>query len=421
MSLKNSRGGKDLSVIPLDLGVEPEANWGGILARSQGYISASPEGPYAPQQKAQISLPLEMCDFRNSTLQFTLTGTAGAGGTFTRFENGIKSIIDRITIQFGSKVVLDIQDYNVLSYVDDLTQDINWFPTVGKYMFGYGTTGERDAWFLLPNKVYAVQLYRNHDDFLHSVLPLQKLGVQMIMNIYFAPVAKCIDTDRTGATYTVNNLQFHYSSLVPSPQWDNMYNEKVISQMPPSFSYVDYDCQEDTNTCLAGITSFSKVLTFKYSALTGVAVTFRLQSVVNDQAGLDKLSSFINPGISSAYLKVGSVQYPQDNTTNNGDRMSMAGEYFGVSLQDKPLAFAGNWESTTTNGTFVLAFPLQKHPYEVQDQRIFSDGVDTSIATSIVLNVTFSAALAANLVMEVVGRYQNTITYNPNGSITWNN
>lgn len=408
------------NILPSALVLNDQYNWGGVLARSQGYISASPEGPYLPNQKAQISMPLELVDLRNSTLQFTVTGTAGTGATYTRFNSGIKSIIDRITIQFGSKVILDIQDYNVVSLMQDLRLDLNWQDTVGALNFGYGSTAVRNSRFLDPTYVYAVQLYSVHQDFLHTILPLQKLGVQLILNIYFAPANQCIESDGTNPTYAVNNLQLHYSSLVPTPNWDQMYNEKVRSDNPPSFVYCGYDAQEDTNTCLAGITNFSKVLTYKYTSLNCVMVLFRsgnLESVsVND-----KLNNFAYPNITSAYLKIGSVQYPQDNSTNLGDRFSMLCECWGISMQNQPIKASQNFASGTP-GSFILAFPLSKHPYEQnEDDNVNSQGIDTSIATSIVLNVQFGTALASNLTMEVIGIYNNCITYNSNGSITWYN
>lgn len=414
MSLTNSRQGRDILMIPDSLSLDDEVGYGGVMASNFTYVSASPEGPYLPQQTSQIQLPLENMMLKGSSLQFRISGTAGAGATYTRFNNDIRSIIKRLFITIGGKLVYDVQNYNVLCHIHNYTKDVNWQNTTAKVLYGYGSAAERNGYFTNPNKIYAVELYDLKNDFFRRFWPLTKIGGQVILNIFWALPSECMESDGTNPTYAVNGLQFHYQSLVVSPEWNNLFNEKVNSDLPPTISYPGFYNQIDTSTLNVGLTTISKVLTFRYASLVSLIIVMRNAANVQNLAFNDKLNSFNYNNINNAYVKIGGIQIPINSTVDNADLLTMYLANYGISNQF-PLSGAVNWGTTS----FVLAFPLSKYVYEDRKNKCLDSGLDLQIATNFVLNISFSTPLAATQQMDIFCVADNTITILPNGSIQW--
>lgn len=409
-------------ILPNDMLINPELNYGGVIARTQTYILPSTgAGNYGPQGKIQFTFPNEMMDFKNSTFQFTLNGTAGGGATYTRINQGIKSIINRITVQAGSKTILDINNYNQVSLLNDLSKDFNLQSTSLKVAMGYGTPTERNNYFASSTKVYAVQLYSLHEEFWHAIMPYNMTKVQLVMNIYLEEANKCIESDGTNPTFTINNCEYHYSSLVPSDGWVNMFNQRLSSvDNFPTYSYNSYDVIEDQSLCQVGVSNISKVLTFKYSQLSGIGIIFRNLAGIDSFATNNKLNNFVYPAITNRQLKIGGISFPNDQQSSNPDEFSMLCEYYDTSMQRVPLGFAVNYDGTgVAPSTYGLFFPLAKFPYQEEDDGIKSQGLSTDIGTNIVLSISFSAPLPSALVMTVFARYNNTIIYNSNGTVSW--
>jgi len=411
MSLKAS--GNEVIGIPDGLAITREFTFGGVMARNNNYISARPQNGYTPGQFFTLEMPLEMLDFRSSTLQFTITGTPAGGATFTRFNKDIRSIFKRIVVRFGSKQVLDVQNNGLLYNILDGNLDVNWESTVGALTTGTGPAAQRNADFLNPNKVYAVQLYNNEDSFFYNVYPFQKLGVQCYIDVYLAPANEVIETDVSGATYVVNNVQWHTASLVPSKDWEIKYGLRL--PLGITFTYLTYENLYDSSVLQAGVSQASKTLSYKYSSLLGVFCVFQTSSTLQSQTTLNKLSTYNFLGLNSANLKIGSQCYPIDTNRSASDLLTMYAELFGLSMRF-PFAQAVNFDSTN----FVLCIPLARHIKENRDIGASLDGLNTSIGTSITLDMGFSAPLPSAQTMNIYGLVENTITFNPNGSITWN-
>ena len=201
--------------LPESLALSEVYKYGGIRSRINNYFSAIPESNYTPGQTIMLQCPMELVDFRSHSLEFTVTGTPGTGATFTRFNKDIRSIIQRMVIKFGGKVVYDCQNQNLLFNLFDGTYDFNWEDSCGLIALGTGDATQRNADFINPNRIYSVQLYGLTPEFLNKVLPLQKLQVQLTIELTLAAPNVCIECDGTNPSYQVNNVRFHYASLVP--------------------------------------------------------------------------------------------------------------------------------------------------------------------------------------------------------------
>lgn len=415
MSLELATSGNVQKVLPQSLGLEPELLLGGVIARANNYISASPENGYLPNQTITLALPFECLDLRGAQLSFTLAGTPAGGATFTRYERDIRSLFNRITVRFGSRYVMDTQQTGLLYNVLDQTYDVNWSSTVGSLTTGSGSTVQRNTDFLNPNKVYSVQLYANEDSFFYNVMPLHKLSVQCYIDFYLAPASEVIESDVNGATYVMNNVQFHVASLVPTNNWNDMFDMKISMNPSITYTYFTYEHLFDSNILQAGTSSCQKVLNYKYSSVIGVIFVMQ-DKRTGSQTQLNKMTKFNFNGVSIAYAKIGSSVYPVDQIRNSSDLLYMFAETMGLSMRF-PFAGAVNFDSTN----FIGAIPLARHIKENRDINLSLDGLNTSLGSSFTLTLGFTPNLPSAQDLHIWAIVENTITYNKNGSITFNN
>ena len=319
-------------LLPEGIAPTSEMRLTGVLARNQSYINAQQPNGLGPNQMATFELPQELLDLRSATFQFTVTGTAGGGATYTRFNQDIRSIIKRVVVRFASKYVVDTQNMGLWYNITNGIKPVNWSTSTGTIAYGTGTTTQRNSLFSNSTYVYAVQLYNLENSLFNEVLPLNKLGVQCYIDIYFAPAAECIESDGTSPTYTVNNMQFHYASLVPNQSWLELYDEQVVRGL--TYSCCNVDNISDTTMLPAGVTSASKILTYKYSSLIGIVAVMRPLANISDVSANDKLNNFLYNNTNMAYVKIGSQQYPINSNQSASDMLTMYADQFGISMRE---------------------------------------------------------------------------------------
>jgi len=401
------------SIVPIT-----EIQLSGVWARNTSYMNAQQPNGLGPNQMATFELPMELLDLRSATFQFTIVGIEGAGATFTRFNSDIRSIIKRMVVRFGSKYVVDTQNINLWFNITNGTKPVNWASSTGAIAYGTGDATNRNALFSNTSYTYAVQLYNLDNSLLNEVLPLNKLGVQAYIDLYFAPANECIESDGVGANYVVNNMQFHYASLVPNESWLSEY-ERQVRGPGVTYSYCSLENITDTTMLAAGITQASKILTFKYQSLIGIIAVMRPSANVSNMAASNKLNNYSYANVNTAYVKIGSQQYPINSNQSASDMLTMYADQFGLSMRED-FAAATNWLGTTLPGSFVICIPLAKHIKEFEKvQNVSVDGLNTSIGTSIVFQLGFSSPLAAAQQIDFFALFESSLTFNPNGSVTW--
>jgi hypothetical protein len=399
--------------IPNDLNLYNVLKYDGVISRINSYQPANPQNGYAPGQLLTFQMPMEFLDFRNGSFQFTLTNTA-PGSTYAYFNRDIRSIFKRITLSFGSKVIYDCQNQNLLYNIMDLLKDPQWKEYNGKVLNSTGSQAERTADFNNPNRVYAVQLYDLRQELLSHALPLQKLNVQLYINIYLAPVNECITTDSLTPNYTLNNAQFHISSLIASPGWNSLYDSRISMGIP--YSYINFENQYDSSILTAGTTRASKSLNFRYSSLTGIIAVMRPSANIQNLTAVDKLNNFPPLNLNTCQLRIGSFVQPTDDLANLADRFSMLCELFGKSTQI-PMDAALLWDTST----FIIAQNLSKHPFSQSGNNIDTNGINTSISNNMILDLSFSVPLPANYTLDVFAMSECSVVFQQNGGIIWNN
>jgi hypothetical protein len=434
MTLRLATDGKCPMGIPEDLQLSPEVCYTGLLATNYTYVSSSPPGPWVGSRgtKIQISMPQELVSFSDSYLEFQITGSVGntAGPPICSFVPDVRSVISRLTVQFASKTIIDIDAYGLLQNVFNLSFSPLWQNYNGSTLVASDSAiGNRQAYFLLPNKVYACRLgfAQGIESLFRKILPFQKLGSIMQIFIYLQDPQNVISSSIaiTGSippSYTVNQVELHYITNVPNDKLDKDYD---LSLRNPgiTFTYRTFDYQLDTSTLASGITSCSKVMNYKYTSLLGFIMVMQQPSVVGNWTADNKMQQFVNPGVNKFYVRWGGVQLPVDAITQDADVFGRYLLMMGIS-DEFPVQASANWNYASSYpalASYVLCTPFAKYPNSIRsDGRIALGGLDSSVATAIQLELGFSVALPSALNLSIWAYFESTITINANGSVTLN-
>jgi hypothetical protein len=413
MSLDIAKQGNVRRALPKDIALNENFKYGGVISRQDVYQQAE-QTNYLPNQKIQFYLPSNMSDLREHTVQFKINGTAyGAPATFTRFEQGISCIFNRLEILFGSTTVMDIVNVNLLKSIIRYASPTNYTAQTGRLLEGTGNAVQRNADFANAARVYAVNF---NCGLLKKVLPLNKLGSQMIIRLTLADPQDCLVTDDvsgTAGTYQVIDPEFHYSVLVMSAEWNQLYDSLVQERGGITVCYKTFDNFQSTNSLLLGVQNSQVVLPFRYSSLLAIMYVMRNSADLTNPLIEGKTTQFNFNNISGSRYKIDSVYYPTDTTR---------------SVQDLYTEFLDTWNlgyySDVLGGlnydtnTFIQAQPLMKHPKDNRDIAGSINGLNTtSSGTSIVNEVRFNVALPAQQQTDFWAVHENCIKMLPNGSI----
>lgn len=405
-----SRNSQPLA-FPPPLGLEKELSYVGLLARNAAFVSFIPEGPYNAGQIAYVDFPNTMMDLRKAFLHFTVTGTPGTGSTYNRFNFDIRSIIKRVEVLIGSRVVVDISNFNVLSNMLNNLMDVNLFSTVGQISGGTGSQAQRNAAF--ANSTYDVQMYHFNTSFFQSILPLQKLATNVRLRLTFANANECIETDGTNPTYVVSNLQFHYNVLIPDEKFNSLWDSKIRGD-GIHWTYETFSNFQTTNLLANGTNNATQILNYKFNSLLGVLMVMRDSANIYNFAANDKLNKYNYNGLNLFRLRISSQSYPIDPSRSIGDLYFALIETFGISARF-PTYGSTNYGSSS----FIAGVPLAKHTLENRDGADIG-GLATVLGTSILCDMGFSSPLDGNNTVDFFSIQHNTITFLPNGSIEWN-
>ena len=435
MTLRLATNGTNEKGIMPDIALKNEVSLSGVLANNYGYCNATPLGPYQGTRNTKIiiDVPQEMIDLKQSYLEFQIAGSAGnTAGIVCSFVPDIRSIISRMTILFGSKTILDVIGYGLLQNILNYTNDPQWYNFGGNVLVASDSSQtNRQAYFTSTNKVYACKLgfAEGIESLFQKIIPFNKVGSTMQIQIWLDDPQNVISTSiaPTGTvnpSYVVNQVEFHYVSYYPSPELNAMYDSKISNNNFITFTYRSFDYQLDTSSVQAGLTSVSKFLTYKYTNFLGLILAFQPQALPGTWTADNKMNYFFNPGVNVLRLKVGSQYYPQENYTSDSDVYGRFLLTFGIS-PEFPIQAAANWNyngSTPASASYIATTPVMKYPDSIKsDERMEVCGLDTSIATSLQLDLGFSAAVPSGGLQLLMWCYYGvTISINKNGSVTLN-
>lgn len=412
MSLDIAKQGNVRRALPKDIALQENFKYGGVISRQDVYQQAE-QTNYLPNQKMQFYLPSNMSDLREHTIQFKINGTAyGAPATFTRFEQGISCIFNRLEILFGSTTVMDIVNPNLLKSIIRYASPKNYTDSTGKLLEGTGDATARNADFANAARVYAVNFKCG---LLNKVLPLNKVASQLVIRLTLADPLDCLVTDNvtgTAGTYQVIDPEFHYSVLVMSAEWNNLYDKLVKERGGINICYRTFSNFQSTNSLLTGVQNSQVVLPFRYSSLLSIMYVMRNSADLQNPLIEGKTTQFNFNNISGSRYKIDSVYYPTDTTRSVQDLYTEFLDTWNLGYYSDVL-IGENYESTT----FVQAQPLAKHIKDNRDINGSINGLNTtSSGTSIVNEVRFSAGIPQAQEVNFWACHENVVKFLPNGS-----
>jgi hypothetical protein len=419
-------------VLPADLALDPEVIYGGVIANNYSYVDAVvPSGTVGSRNsKIIFNMPQEVLSMQDSWLEFKITTSVGntAGPPVCSFVPDIRSIFSRMVLQFGSKTILDIDGFGILNYMFSQKLD----PQIQNYnnsvlVASDSAIGNRQIYFADPTKTYCcrLNLVEGMQSLFDRIMPFNLVGSQMQLQLYLSDPAAVISssiaiTGTVQPSYILNECQLHYISSVPSQALINSWNENLSSSL--TFSYRTFEFQQQTNVAVSGISNLNLVLTFKKANFLGLFITFQNPANQFNYQSDNKIQQFINPNMNLLRLKIGSVFYPTDQQTNFADLFTRFLSATGTDVES-PVAAAANWGYNSTPpalASFIACCPVAKHPNSINqnNSRTVVEGIDTSIATSVVLECGFATPLPTTYIMNIYAYYGATITLNANGSIS---
>lgn len=406
----------DEARVPVELALQKEYVLGGVLSRTDVYQQAE-QSQYNAGQQIKIYLPSNVSDLREHTFQFRVNGTAyGAPATFTRLGQGAFCLFNRLEILFGPTKVMDIENIDVLKSIIRYKAPVNY--TEGSGALLEGTTANaatRNADFANPNRVYAI----NFDcGILKRILYLNKINVQMIIRLTLNEPVRCLETDNIGGTagtYQILDPEFHYSGLVLSNSWNDLYNQVVAERGGYSYTYRTYANFQNTNALAAGVSNAQIVLPFRYSSLVSVLYVMRNAADLVNPLILGKNDTFNFNNINSARLKVDNIYYPTDASRSVQDIYTEFLDSENISYYADVLA-ATNYTTTS----FIRATPLMKHPKDNRAVYGSINGLNTaSSGTSIVCEIRTAAPIAATQQIDFFACFEAEVKFLANGSVTY--
>lgn len=255
-------------------------------------------------------------DFK--TMRLRLVGASATGGTNTRFEPGMWTIIDSVELKAGGtrlKYMEDFGEYMTMRY------KMGERPTsYGKEAMGVGTLAERIAWAAAAQD-YIVPLDLLMEDV--EIFPRETLlqGQTIIVRINFASVASCIDDDVGAGTET-------YSIVRPELLYDGVQLDcEARSQMQNAASYYTRRYAETgrghpgltfhsqgyeikRQTINAGATSEQLDMTFKKASIYRMLYTMRVSATVDTTTSSLRLQNWRLDNITEFSSRIQGLLYP---------------------------------------------------------------------------------------------------------------
>lgn len=259
---------------------------------------------YTPGQVAQLRLENVNALISGLRLMFEINVTKGSGGTYACVANGAWSVIDRIQLYAGSRLIDDCPKYNLFH---SLMHQCTASPTYpgNDAILGYTatqTTRRTNAAsyrYILP--LYLVMRWG-------KVIPTHLVREQLRIDITFANAADCLESDATSAhTYTVSNLELLADTL-DTPESYHRYLVGVIKSSSLKFHHKEIETFDVSIP--SGITTYSVPIPIRVRSLKMILALMRQSNELTDFTKLDRLMTYKPFGLQSFQWRLGGTFFP---------------------------------------------------------------------------------------------------------------
>ncbi len=346
------------------------------------------------------------------TCDMTITTT---GGTYRRLHYGSFSALERLHILFGSAEIEDQRDYNRLQSIVWMSSVLPEITSSMGINMGFGTQGQRNVWATGQNMV--IPLYSG---VLNSCLwPTHAINGGMIIELYIADPTTCVETDGTVPIITISNLMLHVERL----ELDPAYMGFVKSWIGAHGLQIGYPCYERYVNALSTGSQQNVTINNKNSSVDGFYNIFVNSATISNTTVFDKFINWTNPGLTQYNMLVNGTIYPDepiDAVTNNSQECYQI--YCRSMGKWKLNGQVSQWPAIPAQyfpqNQFLFIIDMEPFPEMVVD----GDSLITPFTTignsgTIILNLTFSGVIAANLQVDTWVRYFKQVAIYGNGSV----
>lgn len=281
-------------------------------------------------------------DFRRAYIVFNATITAsGGGGTYSRFAQGIWSVVNRLRIK-GQMELEDIHKYNLLySLLHETMTEPDVDSNMGS-LWGIGTTGDRNGW--ASGRDYCLPVFSGFLS--QGILPLSLIHDKLELEIYLEEPNACIETDYSTYSYTITDIHLVYDRLTPSRSIAGQLQALVNSGQYAFFyrSFANYHSS-------LSVASAQVQIHHRSDVVDGYFTIMRTTSTLNSPTTNDKFLTYNYNNCNSYQLRHNNVLVP-DEAIDTTDRAIQA--YMTL------LRYLGRWK---LRGVFTDAISLTPSAY----------------------------------------------------------
>lgn len=266
----------------------------------------SVEGSYSTTTNGVLRFKLPnryFLDFCKAYLRMNVSITGG-GGTYTRFNNGIWSIFNRIRVVAGSEIE-DIREYNLYQNMQwEMQRQHDVAEIYGYSLYGVSSTVDRNAWS--AGREYAMPLNLG---FLECLLPVACFNQVIEIEMYLEDPRRCIESDGAGPwNIVVDKPMIVVETVSPN----SGYISSIKNLIASGDFKLHYHVTEHYINNINNVSSTDIQLNHRSDSILGIISIFRTAANVNNPAINDKQNNFTYPGITKYWLNINGYQTPPE-------------------------------------------------------------------------------------------------------------
>lgn len=312
--------------------------------------------------------------------------TSAPGAGFTRFSDGIHTIFERLRITWGSLVVEDIEDVNLLTsmyYRMGASQD--WKDSVG-IKYGFGTTGQRNT--AATTARYSIPLFSDFLKFSKDI-PVGEVEVPLRIELTLAPAADCLESDQVNPTYTLTDVKL----VVEMIDVDQSVAGQLSQQVKTNSIHIPYRSFARYTENLTGISNQVKINS-SHTNVKYLLSVMRVQANLSVATTIGKFDVYAFNGLTSVQSRINGRLHPQEAIECRGGASELYQELLKVTKTGLLTHDYTSFAAANLYGSSQSVIGLLMEAFESSGGLV--SGQDTSKnSANLELHLNFSGAPAA--------------------------